>query len=183
MITVITRQRLSSWVRSLTDYERKWCLWLNIAGRVDGVRRFFAFISWLGNGKFWYVMMPMLIAIYGQEAIKPVLHMGITALVGIAVYLFLKNRLVRERPFASMQSISKGAPPIDQYSFPSGHMLHAVSFSMITLSYYPILFWWLVPFTALIALSRVILGLHYPTDVLAGAALGAGLASVSFYLV
>ena len=41
----------------------------------------------------------------------------------------------------------------------------------------------LVPFTVLVAASRVILGLHYPTDVLAGAALGFGLASASLSLV
>jgi undecaprenyl-diphosphatase len=38
--------------------------------------------------------------------------------------------------------------------------------------------WLLVPFTLLVAASRVVLGLHYPSDVLAGAALGALIASV-----
>ena len=42
--------------------------------------------------------------------------------------------------------------------------------------------WWMVPFTISVALSRMVLGLHYPSDVLAGAAIGGG-ASVATYLL
>ena len=51
--------------------------------------------------------------------------------------------------------------------------LHAVAFSIVAIAFYPVLAWLLVPFTLLVAASRVVLGLHYPSDVLAGAALGA----------
>jgi undecaprenyl-diphosphatase len=71
---------------------------------------------------------------------------------------------------------------LDQFSFPSGHTMHAVGFSIVALSYHPELFWLLVPFAALVALSRPILGLHYPSDVVAGAALGALIASISLTL-
>jgi len=46
----------------------------------------------------------------------------------------------------------------------------------------PDLLWILVPFALLIALSRVVLGLHYPSDVLAGAAIGALIAGTSFLI-
>ena len=46
-------------------------------------------------------------------------------------------------------------------------------FSVVAIAFYPMLAWLLVPFTVLVAISRVVLGLHYPSDVLAGAALGA----------
>jgi undecaprenyl-diphosphatase len=48
-----------------------------------------------------------------------------------------------------------------------------VAFSIVAIAFYPVLAWVLVPFTLLVAASRVVLGLHYPSDVLAGAALGA----------
>ncbi|WP_155518951.1 phosphatase PAP2 family protein, partial [Xanthomonas euvesicatoria] len=71
--------------------------------------------------------------------------------------------------------------PLDEFSFPSGHTLHAVSFSIVALAYYPWLAPLLVPFSAGVALSRVVLGLHYPSDVLAATLIGVLLASLSLW--
>jgi undecaprenyl-diphosphatase len=59
-------------------------------------------------------------------------------------------------------------PPLDRYSFPSGPTLHAVAFIVIACSYIPWLAVLLVPFAAAVALSRVVLGLQYPSDVATG---------------
>jgi undecaprenyl-diphosphatase len=69
-------------------------------------------------------------------------------------------------------------PTLDQYSFPSGHTMHAVAFSMIATAHHPELAWVLAPLSCLIATSRILLGLHYPTDVLAGGVIGAYVASM-----
>jgi membrane-associated phospholipid phosphatase len=67
--------------------------------------------------------------------------------------------------------------PLDHFSFPSGHTLHAVMVT-ITLGYIqPLLLILMLPFTILVALSRMILGLHYPSDVIVGAVIGASVAS------
>jgi undecaprenyl-diphosphatase len=86
---------------------------------------------------------------------------------------------LRPRPFNVYPAIICAGKTLDQFSFPSGHTMHAVAFSIVVLAYYPGLFWLVVPFAALVALSRPILGLHYPSDVLAGAALGAMIAGIS----
>jgi undecaprenyl-diphosphatase len=57
-----------------------------------------------------------------------------------------------------------------------------VSFAWQASVHWPELAWVLVPLAALIASSRVVLGLHYPTDVLAGAAIGAGLAELGLLI-
>ncbi|MFP4516233.1 MAG: phosphatase PAP2 family protein, partial [Desulfovibrionales bacterium] len=73
-----------------------------------------------------------------------------------------------------------GTAPLDWYSFPSGHTLHAVSFTIVVMAYFPVLGLVLIPFSVLIALSRLVLGLHYPSDVLAGSCIGAMVAFCSF---
>jgi undecaprenyl-diphosphatase len=101
----------------------------------------------------------------------------------VAAYKFIKGALNRERPFASFRSVKALLPPLDRYSFPSGHTLHAVSFTLLLGHYYPVLLVVVVPFALSVALSRVMLGLHYPTDVAAGALLGALIASTSLALM
>lgn len=89
------------------------------------------------------------------------------------------------RPFITFHRlIACGEPARDRYSFPSGHtMMHAVMFCILVANHTFWLFPLLIPLAVLIALSRVGLGLHYISDVLAGAALGVGFAYLSLRLV
>jgi undecaprenyl-diphosphatase len=105
--------------------------------------------------------------------------MAFVGMVCTAAYKMVKTSTSRPRPYQSLRHIEAGAPPLDAYSFPSGHTLHAVAFTLVALAYWPWLAPLLVPFTLLTAASRVALGLHYPSDVLAGASLGAGIAFAS----
>ena len=91
--------------------------------------------------------------------------------------------MLRQRPYILHGGITLGTAPLDTYSFPSGHTLHAVAFTMVALAYCPQLAWLLIPLTGLVAASRVILGLHYPSDVFAGAVIGALLARGSFMIL
>ncbi len=163
-------------------FEQNVCRRLNRSCHRPAVRELFRVVSRLGDGVFWYLLLLLVPAVYGEAGLVPAAQMGTMSLAGIAVYKLLKHRLVRERPYVTFDGILAGTPPLDRYSFPSGHTLHAVCFSAIATAHFPELGWALVPFTALVAASRVILGLHYPTDVLAGAAIGAALATVGLTL-
>jgi len=156
--------------------EYRLCRGLNGAAAWPGVLPLMRTASRLGDGLLWYLMLIALPLLYGSAAICPVLIMAATGLAGLLIYRRLKATLVRERPFIRHPGITLAMPPLDRYSFPSGHTLHAVCYSAQAAAHYPELAWLLVPAASLIALSRVVLGLHYPTDVCAGAAIGALLA-------
>ncbi len=172
-----------AWFHRADAAEYRLCLRLNGACRVPAVRRFFSIISRLGNGVFWYTLLVFMPAIYGEAGLYPALRMALVGVVGLLLYKYLKSRLTRERPYITLAGVVAGTPALDRYSFPSGHTLHAVSFTVLACSSFPVLAWLCVPFAALVAASRVVLGLHYPTDVLAGACIGGTLAWASLIVL
>jgi undecaprenyl-diphosphatase len=137
-------------------------------------------LSWLGNGIFWYALMLALLLADARAAALPVLHMAFVGAVCTCCYKMIKHTTVRSRPYEVNPLVSARAAPLDRFSFPSGHTLHAVAFSLVAGVHYPGLWSVLVPFSIATAVSRVALGLHYPSDVVAGAALGALIAAGSF---
>lgn len=136
------------------------------------IKQLFSLVSRLGNGVFWYILILLIPFAYGIEMLHVSLQMMLTGLIGLAIYKLVKSKTTRLRPYNSHPEIILGTTPLDQYSFPSGHTLHAVGFSIIAIHYIPELSIILVPFTILTAFSRIVLGLHYPTDVIAGAFVG-----------
>ncbi|MFO1426756.1 MAG: phosphatase PAP2 family protein [Steroidobacteraceae bacterium] len=159
--------------------ERRLCVLANAAARRRLLRGLFRAVSRLGDGIFWYLLMAAMPLLLGGSGFAVAARMLIAGAAGLALYKLLKRKLVRERPFVGLVGIDCAMPPLDRYSFPSGHTLHAVLFTTMAVQAAPVLALLLVPFTLLVAASRVVLGLHYPSDVLAGATLGFAIASVA----
>lgn len=175
--------RDTQFIRRAVAAELSFCLLVNRYCRQRYVQRFFAIISRLGDGVLWYSLIIALPFIYGSAAMGVSLQMALTGVLALLTYKAVKHATGRQRPCNVDKAIQLGTAPLDHYSFPSGHTLHAVGFSTVAVYHYPELAWVLAPFTALVAASRIILGLHYPTDVLAGAALGAIIAAVCLVLL
>lgn len=160
----------------LQEIELGICLRLSQAQRRRIWLRFFRAVSKAGDGPFWFALAGLLPVLYGSDSLPTVRQMASVGIVAAIVSKTLKSLTARLRPFRAHTGVLLGAPPLDHYSFPSGHTLHAVAFSIVVLASHATLAWLLVPFTLSVALSRVVLGLHYPTDVAAGAGAGTLLA-------
>lgn len=142
-----------------------------------GVLRLLAFCSRVADGPLWFsliLLWPLLDADVGWLGSRLVLAIGA---VNLLLYWGLKRSTRRLRPFDRCDDIRACVKVPDPFSFPSGHTLHATAFALLLSSFYPALGPLLWPFAALVGVSRVVLGLHFPSDVLVGALLGAGTAS------
>src|SRR5215472_16103964 len=148
---------LNAFMARIDAAEYGLCRTLNRGATFAIPRHVFRIASRLGDGIVWYLLIVLLPIMYGAAAaLRPAIVMALTGVLGLTLYTVLKRVFVRERPFITHAAIDLKGAPLDRYSFPSGHTLLA----------------------ALIAGSRVVLGLHYPSDVLAGAAIGAALAEL-----
>lgn len=156
--------------------ELLWCLKVQQRLNQHWLTRMLSVVSRLGNGVFWYGLMAA-IALSGEEhGVEAATRMAIMGVVGVLLYKWLKKVTSRPRPCARNGKVVALTAPLDEFSFPSGHTLHAVAFSIVAIAYFPWLAALLVPFTLLVGLSRIVLGLHYPSDVAAGTLIGCALA-------
>ncbi len=169
--------------RRFVAVESNWCVRANGWAVRSGWRSYFAAVSRLGDGVFWYGLMAAMVLFDGMQGLLASMHLAATGVIALTLYKLLKRWTRRPRPFASDVRIRAWVAPLDEFSFPSGHTLHAVAFTLVALAHYPVLVWLLIPFTASVAVSRVVLGLHYPSDVLAATGIGTALAALSLWLV
>lgn len=133
-------------------------------------------VSRLGDGWFWYAILAHRFFTGTTNDDSALLHIILTAGVVALFYRVVKDRVGRPRPCEAFPDVEPVVAPLDRWSFPSGHTMHAVCFTICLAHYYPGSLTIALPFTILVMLSRVILGLHYPSDVFAGAVAGATIA-------
>jgi len=129
-------------------------------------------ISWLGDGPIWLVLIVGFPIIEGKQGLYVSLSMLLAALVNVFCFKPIKNRIKRQRPFVRFDDMIAKTKAGGQYSFPSSHTTHAVSFLVGLGMFEPSLVVLMSAFVLVIALSRVILGVHYLGDILIAAVLG-----------
>jgi undecaprenyl-diphosphatase len=119
----------------------------------------------------------------GDHRFTAVGSAGLAAALGTATFLRLKKATGRKRPCAIEPHCWAKLLPPDQFSFPSGHTITAFAVSVALSSFYPELATGLLFCALSIAASRILLGMHFLSDVVAGAAIGAMVACASVWFV
>lgn len=167
-----TRSRWVKGFEKVEYFEYPFCLMLNRLAPIGLVRYPFTLISRLGDGNVWVVLGLMLPLFHGADGWNALLMQILAAVIGGVFYRLVKERFRRERPAVRYDAIGFTTPPLDRFSFPSGHTLHAVCFYTVISGLLPVWGAPLLPLVCAIALSRVVLGLHFPSDVAVGGFFG-----------
>jgi undecaprenyl-diphosphatase len=133
---------------------------------------FFYWISKSGDG-YLYGICGILFLITDFNATLTMVVSGLVAFAfELPLYQFVKRTIKRIRPFECLKQIYCRIIPPDKFSFPSGHTAAAFLMANLIANFHPEFSYPLFVWASLVGFSRVYLGVHYPTDVLAGMLLG-----------
>ena len=135
-----------------------------------------------GDGWLWYLTGLLVLLLGGEGRFTAAAAAGSAAVVGIGIFISLKKLSGRKRPCEIEPHCWAHLLPPDQFSFPSGHTITAFAVAITLGEFYSVLFGILLFCALAIAASRILLGMHFLSDVIVGALLGTGLALTSHSL-
>ncbi|MFN0121852.1 MAG: phosphatase PAP2 family protein [Blastocatellia bacterium] len=137
-------------------------------------RRLWITLNRLGNGWLYLPLAVLAPLLAGRRSIPFLRVAALSLIVAFLLYSFLKPRLARLRPCDLDPGMSTAVLALDKYSCPSGHCMTAAAIGYPLAHEFPSLLLLVIAGWGLIAWSRLSLGHHYPTDLLAGGLIGAG---------
>lgn len=147
----------------------RWFMSRKRYGEIASVARW---VSKIGDG-YLYVVAALLLwwlePVYGAQF---ALLLLMAFAIELPVYLVCKNTVRRNRPADAISGFDSFLKPSDKFSFPSGHTAAAFLFATLVAFYYPGFAAISYAVATMIGASRVLLGVHFPSDILAGVVLG-----------
>lgn len=135
-------------------------------------------VSRSGDGLLQILLPLGLFALNVDHSLQFLKMVVVAFLIERPLYWLLKNGLKRRRPPEAIPSFQAVITASDKFSFPSGHTAAAFLLATLALLTYGAAAWLLLPWAICVGLSRVVLGVHFPGDIMAGATLGT---AIGFY--
>ena len=137
------------------------------------LRVFFRLFVRIGDGWIWIpVALGILLAKPYANRFEIIFHCLIALGISLAFYWPLKLTVRRIRPFERVPGATTELPPMDRFSFPSGHIMNNLAIGLVVAHYFPPLLWLVLLLPITWGLLRVSFGLHFFSDIVVGGFLG-----------
>ncbi|MGD2099741.1 MAG: phosphatase PAP2 family protein [Desulfobacterales bacterium] len=163
---------MRTFVESVTHWD---VVFLNTIFGLNGKRLISAVMPWIshsGNG-YYYPAIPLILYFMEPQIAGAFFLCSLLAFaLELPLYKLLKQKIRRDRPCEVLSDVHQRISPSDQFSFPSGHTAAAFVIATLTSHFFPTLQAPMYSWALLVGVSRIYLGVHYPTDILAGLVIG-----------
>ena len=158
-------------------------LWCNRYHSSLPIIQCFRYISKSGDGYLYVVLGFIALSLHFEQGLKFLYCALLAFAVELPIYFILKKSIKRERPFVQIYGAKYALTPSDKFSLPSGHTAGAFLMASIVAVFVPRLAWLFFIWASLVGVSRVMLGVHFPSDTVAGACLGVSAAYLSLLVL
>jgi undecaprenyl-diphosphatase len=167
-------------LESLYQCDTRMLLWCSNTSHRKLVVALARKISRSGDGYLQVLLPSLMLLVDGARGQQFFITVALGFAIQLPIYWLLKNSLKRRRPPEVIPAFESVISASDTFSFPSGHSGAAFLLANLCALFYGLMAWPLYVWASFVGLSRVILGVHFPTDILAGITMSI---ITSFYLL